>query len=162
MPLDVKQFSEYVVEPTLQHLSPEIPYSNGAVMLVLGTAIQESGLRYLDQLTPGPGPAVGLFQMQIETFWDHWRAITRWPKLHDLVCALRAPSPEPFEQMRTNLAFAAAMCRVHYWFRDPNPMPQDLAGAARSWKRWYNTAAGDGTETQFINNYRMHTGKRDA
>ena len=158
MPLDVKQFREYVVEPVLRHLSPEIPFSDGAVKLVLGTAVQESGLRYLDQLAPGPGPAVGLFQMERATFNDHWRAIALRPKLHDLVCALLAPSPSPFEQMRTNLAFAAAMCRIHYWFRDPGEIPQDLDGAARAWKRAYNTTAGKGRPEQFVNNYRMHVG----
>jgi hypothetical protein len=158
MPLDVKQFREFVIRPALKALEPEIPYSEAAERLILGTAIQESGLRYLDQLAPGPGPAHGLFQMERATHDDHVAWLAMKPALALKVDRLLAPSPSRVEQLATNLLYGAAMARIHYWRRTDGALPSDLEGAARVWKRCYNTAAGAGKPEQFVNNYRMHVG----
>lgn len=155
MSLNAQQLREYIVSPTLRFLDPEIPYSVGAVELVMGTAAQESGLRHLDQLTPGPGPAYGLWQMERRTHDDHWtHCISHIPALHAKMQMILAPWPSQIEQLRSNLAYGAAMCRVHYR-RSPEaiPAPGDIEGQARVYKRWYNTPAGKGTVEQYVRSY---------
>jgi len=158
VPLDVKQFRECVIRPALKALEPEIPYSEAAERLILGTAIQESGLRYLDQLAPGPGPAFGLMQMERATHDDHVKWLSLKPALALKVEALLAPTPSRIEQMATNLLYAVAMARIHYWRRLDGQVPSDLDGAARAWKKAYNSNLGRGKPEQFVNNYRMHVG----
>src|SRR5262245_44149952 len=105
MSLSSEQLRNYIVIPTLKHLDPEIPYSAAAVNLVMGTAAQESGLRWLDQNDPGgrPGPGYGLWQMERGThddIWLHW--IGRTAAIHTKVTQLLAPVPSKIEQLRTN------------------------------------------------------------
>jgi hypothetical protein len=58
--------------------------------------------------------------------------------------------------LETDDAYAAAMCRVHYWRmgqivgQKPLPAAGDLAGMAAYWKRFYNTPAGGGNVGEFI------------
>lgn len=140
MGLEPKDFLEYVIRPTLHWLSPEIPYS-------LGTAIHESHLRWLDQTTPGPGPALGLFQIESATHFDIWSRFLEYrPALAHKVKSLRAPNPSPIEQLRTNLAYSCAMARVLY-YRSPDPMPdaRDVEAQAAFAKRVFNTIRGKAT-----------------
>ena len=147
--LDKAQFTELVINPALDVLELN---SQAARELLLGTAIQESGLRYLKQL--GGGPALGLFQMEPATHKDIWDNYLRYrgelKARIDVLCRL------PIEEMLvTNLLYAAAMCRIHY-LRAPDPLPEagDLEGQAAYWKKWYNTAQGAGTVEHYIRNWR--------
>lgn len=152
--LDPRQFREYVVRPALRHLDPEIPYSVAAENLVVGTAMQESQLRYLDQLAPGPGPAYGIFQIEARTYHDHVKWIDAREDLKRKVDALRAPSPSGLEQLRTNLLYGAALCRVHYRrSRLGIPDADDVVALGRVWKAAYNTVYGKGTVEQFVRSY---------
>jgi len=129
--LDVEQFRTIVVRPTLRFLDPEIPYSEAAELLMVGTAMQESRLRFLDQLTPGPGPAYGLFQMEARTHADHIRWLDRPENagLRAKVEMLLGDKPDRLLQLRTNLAYACAMSRVHYWrVREGLPEAADARG----------------------------------
>lgn len=158
--LNLAQFREHVVQPVLRYLDPDIPWSVGAENLLVGTALQESGLTYLDQLAPGPGPAYGVFQMEARTFSGHLAWLDRQPYgLQTKVRTLQASWPDGVEQLRTNLAFAAAMCRVHYR-RAPEAIPagDDLVGLGRLWKLRYNTPLGAGTVEQFVTGYRRAHG----
>ncbi len=157
--MDAGQLREYVVRPALRHLDPHIPYTEDAVELLMGTAAQESSLLYLDQLTPGPGPAYGLWQMERATHDDHWRWLRGQSAIHARVTMLLATSPSTVEQLRTNLLYAAAMCRVHYR-RAPEAIPvaADVENAARLWKLRYNTPAGRGTVAQYVASYRRACG----
>ena len=147
MGLDVKDFRQYVVEPTLRHLSPEIPFSLGAERLLMGTAIHESGLAWLDQTAPGPGPALGLFQIEPATHFDLWsRYLEFRPTLAHKVRSLRAPFPSPLEQLRTNLIYACAIARVIF-YRAPERMPdaRDVDGLAALAKLRFNSMLGKAT-----------------
>lgn len=149
--LDIGQFREEIIRPALETIEL---YSVAAEELVLGTALQESGLRYLVQL--GDGPAKGLFQMEDATHDD----------IHDNFLAYR-PDLRDRLKMLTNLMFplvlignlwyAAAMCRIHY-YRRPEPLPE--AGALNSqaayWKRHYNTPAGRGTAAEYVENWKRY------
>lgn len=154
--LDVRQLRDLVVRPVLRDLDL---WSLGAEALVLGTAAQESQFRYLHQM--GAGPALGLWQMEPATYRDHWTWINARPAyarvLRATVSAANStlnPCPDPRE-MCWNLAFAAAMCRVHYfWQPFEVPQPDDVEGLAHVWKIYYNSILGAGLEGQFIANFR--------
>lgn len=157
MPLNAVHLREYIVVPTLLRLHPEIPFSAGAVELVMGTAAQESGLRHLDQLAPGPGPAYGLWQMEADThndLWDSW--ILPRPHVTATLYEMLGKWPSRIAQLRSNLSYGAAMCRILYR-RTPTPIPEpgDIEGQAAMWKRWYNTPLGRGTPAQYVRSYAM-------
>ena len=78
------------------------------------------------------------------------------PEVAARVESLLGVHPSSVEQLATNLAYGAAMCRVHYLLRDPDPLPaaDDLAGLARTYKANYNTRLGKATPQQFIDAYR--------
>jgi len=166
MGLDVRDVREYVVRPALQAIGL---WSAEAEELVLATGAHESaGFRYLDQVDRSlrkPGPAFGLFQMERATHDDHWDWLGR-EKNEDLaarVAALavdglaweRRDEPPDAAEMQWNLRYAAAMCRVHYR-RKPGALPLTIEGMAAYWKKWYNTELGDGTEAEFLRDYRVH------
>ena len=55
------------------------------------------------------------------------------------------------DQLRGNLFYAAAMCRIFYLrFQKPLPQPNDWEGMARYWKKYYNTHLGAGTVDGFL------------
>lgn len=140
MGLNLPDFLQYVVRPTLRFLDPAIPYSLAAERLLLGTAIHESGLQYLDQTAAGPGPALGLFQMEGPTHLDIWTNFLAFrPALAEKIRALRAEHPSGLEQLRTNMAYACAMARTLY-FRSPAILPDadNLQALAALAKRVFN------------------------
>lgn len=167
--LDASQVLTYVVRPTLNYLA--LPGGTVAERLVMGTAAHESdGFRYLHQL--GGGPALGLFQMEPVTFRDLWARFGADPdkgqgtalgwKLSKLSGGY-IPSPAPptdshlqalTASLTYNLAFAAAMCRVHYYAR-PFTMPATATTEelAAIWKTHYNTVLGKGKPAEFVSRY---------
>lgn len=152
--MDPLQFRQYVVRPTLKKIGL---WSEVAEDLIMGTVAQESHFQYIDQLTPGPGPAYGLVQMEAATHTSHWNWLRRRDDLRGSVESLLAPWPSKLEQLRSNLPYAVAMCRIHY-YRRPQALPAqgDLQGIAQYWKDYYNTHLGKGTTKQFIANYKKY------
>lgn len=141
----------YVIRPALGTIGL---YSLAAENLVLYTGIQESQYSALAQF--GGGPAAGFWQMERRTHDDLlYRFLSQRPfqMLRQRVMDLAAPMPPKFDQLRSNLIYAAAMVRVHY-YRVPQALPEhdDLPQLAAYWKAYYNTPAGAGTEAQFIAN----------
>jgi len=152
--VNVEQFAHFVVRPTLRHLGL---YSLAAERLLLGTVAQESRFVYIDQLDRGDrrlGPGLGLYQVEGRTHDDHLRWLEQEPDLQQKVLALRASTPSAWEQMVSNLAYATAIARIHYW-RVPQALPHadDIEGMAHYWKKYYNTRFGKGTPAQFMLNY---------
>lgn len=142
--LDVEQFREHIVVPTLQVLEL---LSYEAACLVLGTALHESHLKYIDQLNDGP--AVGLYQMEKPTYEDIWTNFLSYhPTLAASVKKFAIGEPS-FQQMEGNLYLATAMCRVHY-FRVKDALPQSPLGMSSYWKIHYNTNLGKGTIQQAL------------
>lgn len=142
-----------VIRPTLATLK-----LNGlaAEQLVLGTAIQESQLRWRRQL--GGGPALGLWQCEPATHQDIWDNYLRYKRSLALRIWSLAPDPEPLRwdvppralRLVMDDAYACALCRIHY-LRVPAPLPgaDDLEAQAAYWKRWYNTPAGKGQPEEY-------------
>jgi len=128
-------------------------WSEAAENLLVGTAVQESGLTSLRQY--GSGPALGLYQMEPATHDDIYTNYLRFhPKLLSKVRRLMGSEPPELDQLATNLAYATAMARIHY-LRVSEPLPDatDLRGLALYWKHYYNTALGAGEVEQFVSNY---------
>jgi hypothetical protein len=153
--IDPAVFRSLVIVPTLTRLNLD---SQVARELLLGTALQESGLNHLVQ--EGGGPARGLFQVEPATHADVWANYLHYrPELLQAVLALTAPWPDRDAQLATNLVYEAAIARLVY-LRAPEPLPAtpdpDLLGAY--WKAHYNTAGGAGTVTQFADTYRHFAG----
>lgn len=138
--LDSIQFRINIVRPVLTRLGL---YSPAAENLVMGTAMVESGLKYITQL--GRGPARGLFQMEGATHQDIYVNYLKFrPELQRLVLQYVGSSlmPDP-DIMAGNLYYACAMCRMHY-LRAPGSLPdaKDAMGLALYHKQNYNTAGG--------------------
>lgn len=134
--MDIEQFHKYVVRPALEVVGLQ---SLDAERLLIGTALVESRLHYLQQVR---GPACGVFQMEPATHDDIWRNFLAFkPLLAKRVRRLMFDGMEPIEQMRCNMAYAVAMARVHY-FRVKESLPSDPAGQAAYHKKYYNTVLG--------------------
>ena len=145
--IDLDQFRDYVVEPTLEDLGL---MSAAASELVIGTALQESHLTYIKQL--GNGPALGVCQMEPNTHDDIWKNFLAYRNvLSDAVLDIGGPEPQ---ELIWNLKYSVAMCRIHYR-RVSSPLPQagDVEGQAQYWKTYYNTELGKGTTQEYIDNW---------
>lgn len=145
--MDIRQFRDYVVVPALERINA---YSREAEQLVMGTALAESKIFFLQQV--GRGPARGIFQMEPITHDDIWKNfLSRRAGLMNDLKGLIMRDMDLHDQLRGNLFYAAAMCRIHYLrFREPLPAPGDWPGMAAYWKRYYNTPAGAGTVEGFL------------
>ena len=144
-------FKEQIIRPTLKTLGL---WSAAAEELLLGTALQESGLTHRVQL--GGGPARGLFQMEPATHNDIWNNYLKYHKtLATLVKNLKSTATaDGVLELRNNDRYAAAMARVHYK-RAPAPLPPvgDIQAMAAYWKRYYNTIHGAGTVAQYLHSW---------
>lgn len=149
--LNVGQFRLLVVRPVLCHLCL---WSAAAENLLVGTAVQESGLRFLRQRAGGP--ARGLYQIEPATAADlHENFLKFRADLRARLLALTAPAPSPMDQLVCNLSYATAVARLIY-YRRPEPLPDadDVVALARYWKQHFNTESGRGTVSAFILNYK--------
>lgn len=154
--MDIKQLLEHIVKPTLTELGL---YSLAAERLVMGTITQESDATYIKQL--GNGPALGLAQMEPATHDDIWRNFLKYkPALSERVLRLaslgsiQANATPHSNQLITNLAYAVAMCRIHY-YRRPEALPEadNIEALGQYWKEHYNTHKGKGTVSEFIEHF---------
>ncbi len=123
--------------------------------LLVGTALQESNLYYLKQVG---GPALGFYQIEPATYAWIKEKIKEHILCRNIIakCNL-ACIPEDPDILGWHLRFAIIVARFRYLvIPDPLPLADDLEGLARYWKRFYNTANGDGTARQFMENYMKH------
>ena len=125
--------------------------SDSAVNLLLGTAAQESHLKYIKQWK---GPALGLFQMEPETEHDIWNNYLIYhPKITDTIGKITGHY-QPGPWLEWDLAYQIIMARLHYRrVKDPLPKSDDIKGMAEYWKIHYNTPLGAGTVNEFKSNY---------
>ena len=151
--LNIPQVRTNIVRPTLVAMAA---HGEAAENLVLGTALQESHLHYVRQLRDGP--ARGLYQMEPATHDDIWDNYLRYrPETRTHVEAFLVPGQERIDQLVWNLAYATAMCRVHYQ-RVPEALPamDDIQGLAEYWKQYYNTPQGRGTAAEFVEKFETY------
>lgn len=145
--INTGQLREYVIRPTLQRIGL---WSQAAENLVYGTGLVESAYTFLDQTTPGPGPAYGFWQMEEATHNDLWANYLKYQhELRDVLLVMSGQGGllvPPVTTLHGNMFYAAAMCRVHYRrVQKALPAADDAAGLAAYWKEFYNTPLGAGT-----------------
>lgn len=150
------QLRTRVVAPALAALG--LGDGDVAVNLVLGTAAQETGGRFLAQYPAGP--ALGLWQEEPATHDDMMTNFLVFrPQLAARLAALAVPGMDRADQLTWNLRYAAACCRLRY-DRAEQPLPATtdphLLGAY--WKAHYNTPQGAGTVDEFVRNFQTHIG----
>lgn len=135
-------------------------YTVAAEQLVFGTGLTESGYNWLDQTTPGPGPAYGPWQMEEATHDDIWvNYLSRQTDLADTLLRMAGfgiLTKPPVIAMHGNLFYAAAMCRIQYRrVKEALPVAGDALRMAAYWKNYYNTPAGAGTLQKAIPYFRQ-------
>jgi hypothetical protein len=160
---DPEGFVAEVITPVLAALELDQDHTSATIELLLGTALQESGLIHRVQL--GGGPARGFFQMEPNTHDDIWANFLKFRPLLAQKVAKFIDGRTPNSQFLTNNdQYAAAMTRVHYLrmgqFVGKAPIPSvgDIAGMAHYWKEFYNTAQGAGSPAQFVANWESKHG----
>jgi hypothetical protein len=148
--IDLGQLQEYVVRPTLAPMNMD---GLAAERLVLGTALTESRLTYIDQVDRAakPGPAFGLWQIELPTAESIYNDFLQYHPTVGAQVMLRRSGLTLAENLTGNLHFGALMCRLIYW-RRPEPLPaaDDLEGLALYWKAHYNTHLGAGRPGDFM------------
>lgn len=145
--MNAVQIRDYVIRPALQRINL---WSQAAEQLIFGTGLVESRYEWLDQTTPGPGPAYGPWQMEEPTHDDLWvNYLAYQTDLADSLLRMAGfgiVTKPPVIALHGNLFYGAAMCRVHYRrIKAPLPAAGDAAGMAAYWKQFYNTPLGKGT-----------------
>lgn len=154
--LDPHHLREYVVIPVLNYLAYGTNIDNGDHVydLVLETMAAESGLRYLAQ--HNGGPALGLIQMEPDTYQWLWHYLYREDKEWLLVKVKRFVTPRAFdsnklllEELRINLPLQVIFMRIYYLTK-PGAIPKTVSGRSRYWKKNYNTEQGRGTTEHYL------------
>ena len=139
--INLAQLDQYVAQPVLTAFGP--PWnSNAARVLLLGTALHESGGgEYLAQV--GGGPALGAWQMEPFTHDDCWQNFLQYQPA--LAAAVRSFQVQGVgaAQMAWNLAYGCAMARVKYIrAQPPLPAADDASSMAAYYKQFYNSSLG--------------------
>jgi hypothetical protein len=158
--IDFKQFKEHVVVPTLKYLDSEIPYSEEAVDLLMMTCAHESrgGTDLRQKGMKGTEGAFGVYQMEMATQDDIWvNFLLHRCTLCDFVEELQSEVPPLGLGIVTNLAYATAMARVHYWrVAEALPSKDDtryLPLLGEYAKKYYNTHLGKATASKYVMDY---------
>lgn len=151
--INLGQLREYVIRPAIVRVGM---WSQAAENLVFGTGLAESRYEYLDQTTPGPGPAYGFWQMEEATHTDLWENFLLYQPhaLIDTILTMAGHGSKkipPVTTLHGNLFYAAVMCRVHYKrIKAALPAADDAQGLAEYWKKFYNTPLGAGVVARVL------------
>ena len=145
--MDPKHLHEYIIVPVLDRIDM---LSLSASRLLLGTAMIESDLRWVRQLSDGP--ALGLFQMEPDTHNDIWANWLEFrPDIANVIATLAPAWPKGPAAMVWNVGYAVAMARLTYRRRhEPLPPPDDAVKLARYHKLYYNTFLGATKEVKAV------------
>ena len=125
-----------------------IPKTKESLNLVFETGMAESGYRHLEQV--GGGPALSFWQIEnwvCQDIFDNF-IIYRKPYIEAVYKLGLIEDKIPF-CIYTNIALAAAFCRIHYR-RKPGAIPKSMPGRAAYWKKWYNSEEGAGTVDHYV------------
>lgn len=129
-------------------------YSEDAVELLMLTAAQESHLgKYLWQVK---GPALGVFQMEPNTYndiWGNW--IMYRQNILNALNDLYGASGVAWEmRMKADLTYQIIMARIFY-MRVPAALPSktNALDMAHYYKKYFNTHLGKATPEEAYKNY---------
>lgn len=139
-----------LIKQTLQLMRRDSYEANLAVEMII--AHESLGGRYLKQ--KGGGPARGVIQMEHDTYesvWDHADYIQ--------LTAQYARQTRGFEQLSYDLKHNIFMARA-YLLMDPNPLPGTPEAMSVYLKGYYNTAGGEATPTEYLEDWKKWTGRK--
>lgn len=146
-----QDFLVSIIRPSLAIIELDGPQ---AEQLLLGTAIQESGVT--DVFQRGGGPARGYFQMETATHNDIWTNYLRYKVLLSMrVRKLIPTGVQPSSDLLIPVPqYAVAMARILY-DREPEALPAfgDIQSQAEYYKKYYNTPNGAATIQEYIDNW---------
>lgn len=145
------QLRELVVSPVVSTVTPNSSTIKDAVELLMMIQAHESNSgTYLKQVK---GPALGIFQMEPDTFYEVRKYLDRHPELKYRVASLSSSGlKDPYEMIH-NLAVATAMARV-FFMRFEEEIPTDDYGKAVYAKKYWNTEKGKATVNDYFKAYR--------
>jgi len=139
--MDATDFLNFIIRPALIAVGLN---SDSAQVLLLGTAMVESDLTFLEQ--KGPGKALGLYQMEEATYLDLLRYLNKYENSALKERCLSAcyyggwPASDPLIH---NLRWATICARLKYLpFPRKLPAYDDEEGMAAYHKDCYNTRKG--------------------
>ncbi len=136
--MNAKQFLEYCIIPVLVDLAKVLRKpgmdSKQAQALVLGTAMVESGIGSKALVQKGGGPALGIFQIEPDT-WDD--VINRYCHANFPVIYNWYQDATVDRVLMLNLAAGITAARIKYWM-SPDPLPDTSEELAQYWKDHYN------------------------
>jgi hypothetical protein len=147
-----EQLRELVIKPALHDI---VMLSDVAIeLLVFTCAVESNGGTYLKQVK---GPALGIYQMEPETYNDIWENFLKFKKniLLSLTTTFGIVTIPSEDRLIYDLRYASVMCRLHYK-RVPEPLPQ-TANVDDLWnyyKKYYNTNLGAATKSESIDKYK--------
>lgn len=148
---DCSQFRELIVIPALSKIKG---YSKEAEELLIFTcAVESGGGTYLKQIR---GPALGVYQMEPDTYTDLWQNyIHRYPaKSHMLALHMGIGAMPLPDKMVSDLQFATAMARFHYMrHKEPLPDHNDIDAIWLYYKKYWNTSKGKARKDVSVKNY---------
>lgn len=155
---------DYVILPVLHKMEM---YSEAAVQLLLMTAAHESHLGHYLAQHPA-GPAAGIYQCEPATAQDILKRYLvrrrdlelRFESAFQLINTgeldwAEVPIGGIKLKLVSDLRFATAVCRLHYWMvPEALPAADDVRGLARYYKAHYNTNQGKATVDKVVEDYR--------
>lgn len=152
--LAVDQLREFVIKPALLDITM---YSPEAEELLVFTCANESdGCSFIKQVK---GPALGIYQMEPETYNDIWYnyIIHKGSIVMQLALNFSAHGMPDEQRLIYDLRFASAMCRLHYArVVDPLPNASDANAIWDYYKLHYNTVTGLANKRDAISKYECY------
>jgi len=149
--LNILQFRELIVKSTLNDL---LMYSQNAEELMVFTcAVESLGGHYLKQVK---GPALGIYQMEPQTYNDIWQNYihNQGGLLLKLFSNFGLTYMPAEDILIYDLRFATAMTRIFYQrIKEPLPDYRNVDAIWAYYKKYYNTELGSATKVESINKY---------
>lgn len=149
--LDCSQFRSLIIEPVLSKL--QLYSKNAEELLVFTCATESLGGTLIHQIK---GPALGIFQMEPNTYTDVWvNFIRNRNQLATLMAMHFGCNKIPdVSRMIYDLHFAAAMARIFYArIMDALPDASNVDAIWDYYKKYYNTEAGKAKKEDAIKKY---------
>lgn len=149
--LNVDQLRELIIKPALIDL---VMFSEEAMeLLVFTCAIESQGGTYLKQIK---GPALGIYQMEPQTYNDIWQNYLK--EKNSMLLMLLSNFGVVFmpseDRLIYDLRFATAMCRIHYArVLQPLPPKDDMLSLWNYYKKYYNSSLGAAKQDESIQKY---------
>lgn len=131
---NVEQFVQLIIKPSIESIDK---YSKSAENLLLITSSESNGGTYFKQIK---GPALGIYQMEPNTYhdiWTNWLAF-RKPFAKTILDACGYIEIPNEEALIYNLKYATIIARVHYLrVKEPIPDAKDFGGLIEYYYKYW-------------------------